>query len=191
MIATAVKRYTLAEYLALEEQATVKSELIEGEIFPMAGASANHNRLTMNLCRLLPLEVAGQHYEIFMSDLRLWLPLYESYTYPDVMAVAEAPEFTDANQTALTNPCLIVEVLSPSTERYDKAAKFELYRSIAELQEYVLVDQAAYRVDQYNKVNSRQWLLTEWVGEEAVVPLKSVPVEVALRDLYKRVEFKE
>lgn len=189
MIATKVKRYTPAEYLSQEEQATVKSELIEGEIFPMAGASANHNRLTINLCRLLPLEVAGQHYEMFMSDLRLWLPLYESYTYPDVMAVAGVPEFTNDKQTALTNPCLIVEVLSPSTERYDKAAKFELYRSIAELQEYVLVDQSGYRVNQYTKVKQHQWLLTEWMGKDAVVPLQSVPVEVALQDLYKRVVF--
>ena len=189
MVITAVKRYTPAEYLAQEEQAEVKSELIEGEIIPMAGASANHNRISVNFCRLLPLAVEGQTYEIFMSDMRLWLPQYESYTYPDVMAVAAAPQFTDAKQTALTNPCLIVEVLSPSTERYDKAAKFQLYRSLPDLQEYVLVDQAAYRVDQYTKIESHQWLLTEWLGEDAVVPLKSVPVEVALKDLYKRVEF--
>lgn len=191
MVMTTATRYTPAEYLALEEQATVKSELIEGDMIPMAGASANHNRLTVNLCRLLPLEVDGQCYEVFMSDMRLWLPLHESYTYPDVMAVSAAPQFTDAKQTALTNPCLIVEILSASTERYDKSAKFRLYRSLPTLQEYVLVDQMAYRVEQYTRVEPHQWLLTEWMGEEAVVPLKSVPVEVALKDVYQRVTFAE
>lgn len=191
MVMTTATRYTPAEYLALEEQATVKSELIEGDMIPMAGASANHNRLTVNLCRLLPLEVAGQCYEVFMSDMRLWLPLHESYTYPDVMAVAAAPQFTDAKQTALTNPCLIVEILSASTEQYDKSAQFRLYRSLPSLQEYVLVDQMAYRVEQYTRVEPHQWLLTEWMGEEAVVPLKSVPVEVALKDVYQRVTFAE
>lgn len=191
MVMTTATRYTPAEYLAEEEQATVKHELIEGDMIPMAGASANHNRLTVNLCRLLPLEVAGQCYEVFMSDMRLWLPLHESYTYPDVMAVAAAPQFTDAKQTALTNPCLIVEILSASTEQYDKSAQFRLYRSLPSLQEYVLVDQRAYRVEQYTRVEPHQWLLTEWMGEEAVVPLKSVPVEVALKDVYQRVTFAE
>lgn len=189
MIATAAKRYTPAEYLSQEEQATVKSELIEGEIFPMAGASANHNILTGKFHARLLLALEDLDYGVFMSDLRLWLPLYESYTYPDVMVVAGASKFTDDKQTALTNPCLIVEALSPSTERYDKAAKFELYRSITELQEYVLVDQSGYRVNQYTKVKQHQWLLTEWIGKDAVVPLQSVPVEVALQDLYKRVVF--
>ena len=105
--------------------------------------------------------------------------------------MSAAPQFTDAKQTALTNPCLIVEILSASTERYDKSAKFRLYRSLPTLQEYVLVDQMAYRVEQYTRVEPHQWLLTEWMGEEAVVPLKSVPVEVALKDLYQRVTFAE
>ena len=189
MVIATAKRYTPAEYLAQEEQATVKSELIEGDIIPLAGASANHNRLTVNLCRLLPLEVAGQRYEIFMGDMRLWLPLHESYTYPDVLAVAATPQFTDDRQTALTNPCLIVEILSSSTAGYDKSAKFQLYRSIPEFQEYILVDQTAYRVEQFTKIKSHQWLMTEWLGEEAVVPLKSVPVEILLKDLYQRVAF--
>jgi Uma2 family endonuclease len=189
MVTTTAKRYTPAEYLAQEEQATDKSELIEGDIIPMAGAGANHNSLTGKLHARLLLALEDLDYAVFMSDMRLWLPLYESYTYPDVMAVATPPQFTDERQTALTNPCLIGEILSPSTERYDKSAKFRLYRSLPTLQEYILVDQTAYRVEQHTKVERHQWLLTEWIGAEAVVPLKSVPVEIALKDLYKRVVF--
>ncbi|NET30395.1 MAG: Uma2 family endonuclease [Cyanothece sp. SIO1E1] len=189
MVVTTSKRYTPAEYLVQEAQATVKSELIQGEIIPMAGGSANHNRLTGKLHARLLLALEDLDYAVFMSDMWLWLPLHESYAYPDVMAVAATPQFTDDKQTALTNPCLIGEILSPSTERYDKSAKFKLYRSLPTLQEYVLVDQTAYRVEQHTKVERHQWLLTEWIGADAMVPLKSVPVEVTLKDLYKRVVF--
>jgi Uma2 family endonuclease len=189
MIVATIKRYTPAEYLEREDQAEVKSEFIEGDIIPVAGASANHNRIAVNFCRLFPLEIQGQSYEVFMSDMRLWLPLHESYTYPDVMVISGEPQFTDNKQMALTNPCLIVEVLSDSTEGYDKSAKFRLYRSIPEFEEYILVDQTAYRVEQFTKVDSHQWLLTEWVGEDTVLRLKSVAVEIALKDLYKRVLF--
>jgi len=189
VVTTEKKRLTPAEYLQREEQAETKSELIAGEIVPRAGASANHNRLALNFCRLLPLEIQGQSYEIFASDLRLWLPQYGSYTYPDVMVVAGQPQFTDAKQTALTNPCLLVEVLSTSTEGYDKSAKFRLYRSLPDLAEYILVDQTAYCIEQYVKIENNQWLLTEWHGETVALPLQTVPVEIPLQDLYKRVVF--
>ncbi|MGF1600921.1 MAG: Uma2 family endonuclease [Chloroflexi bacterium AL-N5] len=189
MVVTTHKRYTPAEYLQQEEQAEFKSELIDGEIIPVAGASANHNRLSLNFCRLFPLESQGQSYEVFMSDMRLWLPQFENYTYPDVIVVSNAPQFTDSQQIALTNPRLIVEVLSTSTKGYDKSEKFRFYRSIPEFAEYILVDQTEYRVEQYTKVEPHQWLLTEWSGEEAVVQLKSVAVKIPLKDLYKRVVF--
>ena len=186
-VVSAVKRYTPAEYLRREEQADSKRELIEGDIIPVAGASANHNRLALNFCRLFPVEVQGRSYEAFMSDMRLWLSRHENYTYPDVMVVAGEPQFADSKQTALINPCLIVEILSDSTGGYDKSAKFRLYRSVPEFAECVLVDQSEYRVEQYTKVENRQWLRTEWVGKDAVLQLQSVAVEIALKNLYKHV----
>ncbi|MDY6938115.1 MAG: Uma2 family endonuclease [Cyanobacteriota bacterium] len=191
MVVATAKSYTPAEYLELEEKADFKSELIEGEILPMAGASANHNILTGKFHARLLLALEDLDYSVFMSDMRLWLPLYESYTYPDVMVVAGEPQFTSNKQTALTNPRLIVEVLSDSTEGYDKSAKFRLYRSIREFEEYILIDQNDYRVEQFTKVDDRQWLLTDWSGEDAVLSLKSVAVEIALSDLYKRVNFQQ
>lgn len=189
MVVTQTKRFTPAEYLEREEQADTKSELIQGEIIEMAGASANHNRITVNFCRLFPLDNGDRHYEIFTSDMRLWLPAYDSYTYPDVLAVSNTPQFTDEKQTALTNPCLIVEVLSTSTEVYDKTDKFRMYRSIPEFEEYILIDQTTYRVEQYTKVGQNQWLMTEILGQDGMLVLQSVNADVKLTDLYKRVNF--
>lgn len=179
------------EYLERENLAETKSELIEGEIIEMAGASANHNRLTVNLSRLLPLTIGDRDAEIFISDMRLWLPRSQSYVYPDVMVVKGEPNFTDSKQMALTNPCLIAEVLSASTESYDKTSKFALYRAIPELKEYVIIDQWQYRVELYSRVGDRQWLLTEIMGKESVLELKSVELEMSLEDLYKRVKFED
>ncbi|MDB9312993.1 Uma2 family endonuclease [Spirulina sp. CS-785/01] len=180
---------TVEDYLKQEEKAVEKSEFINGTIITMAGASANHNRLTLNLSRSLPLETGEQNYEIFVSDMRLWIAEFQSYVYPDVMVIQGEPEFTNAQQIAVTNPCLIAEVLSTSTAGFDKSQKFTLYRSIPQLQEYLLIDQTAYRVELYSRVGERQWLLTELIGEEAIAELNVVNLQIKLSDLYKRVKF--
>ena len=189
MVVAQAKRYTPAEYLEREEQAETKSELIQGAIIEMAGASANHNRLAVNFCRLFPLDSGDRHYEVFMGDMRLWLPAYDSYVYPDVLAVVDTPQFTDEKQTALINPCLIVEILSTSTKAYDKTDKFRLYRSLPTVEEYILIDQTVYRVEQYTKVGQNQWLMTEVLGNDGVLVLQSVKAEIKLADLYRRVKF--
>jgi len=189
MVLAATRRYTASEYLTLEEKAEFKSEFINGEIIPMAGASANHNKIALNFCRLLPLVIGDQTYEIFMSDMRLWMPEYNRYTYPDVMAIAGQPVFVDQSQMEVTNPCLIVEILSSSTQAYDHDSKFRQYRSIPSFQEYVLVYQNSYEVDHYVKESKDRWVLITHKGEDAVIRLTSMQVEINLRDLYKRVKF--
>ncbi|TYQ28693.1 Uma2 family endonuclease [Pseudanabaena sp. UWO311] len=189
MVLAATKRYTASEYLALEDKAEFKSEFIDGEIIPMAGASANHNKIALNFCRLLPLVIGDQTYETFMSDMRLWMPEYNRYTYPDVMVVAGEPVFVDQRQMEVTNPCLIVEILSSSTQGYDHDGKFRQYRSLSSFREYVLVYQNGYEVDHYVKESEDRWVLLTHRGEGAVIKLVSVPLEVSLRDLYKRVQF--
>lgn len=191
MVTAITKPIAVEEYLEQENRNIDKSEFIQGKIIKMAGASANHNRLTLNLSRILPLEVGDRNYEVFVSDMRLWLPAFESYVYPDVLLIEGEPNFTDSKQMAVTNPCFIAEVLSTSTEGFDKNQKFTLYRSIPQLQEYLLIDQLAYRVELYRKVGDRQWLLTEFMGEEAIVELQSVNVTIQLSDLYKRVQFEK
>ncbi len=185
----ATKRYTASEYLALEDKAEFKSEFINGEIIPMAGASANHNKIALNFCRLLPLVIGDQNYEIFMSDMRLWLPEYSRCTYPDVMVVEGEPVFVDQKQMEVTNPCLIVEILSSSTQAYDHDSKFRQYRSIPSFQEYILVYQNSYEVDHYVKEAEDRWILTTHRGEDAVIKLASIQLEIRLSDLYKRVKF--
>jgi len=189
MVVAATKRYTASEYLALEDKAEFKSEFINGEIIPMADASANHNILTGKFHALLLLALEDLEYSVFMSDMRLWMPEYNRYTYPDVMVVAGEPVFVDQKQMELTNPCLIVEILSSSTQAYDHASKFRQYRSIPSFQEYILVSQNSYEVDHYTKESEDKWIIMTYKGEEAVIKLASIQLEISLKDLYKRVKF--
>jgi Uma2 family endonuclease len=189
MVLATTKRYTVDEYLELEEKAEFKSEFVNGDIIPMAGASANHNKISLNFCRFFPLSIQEQEYEIFMSDIRLWMPDHKRYTYPDVVVVKGQPIFTDEKQTGITNPCLIIEILSNSTGEYDRENKFKLYRSIPSFQEYILVDQTGYGIEQYAKQADGKWILSDYVGEDAILKLESVNFEISLRDLYKRVTF--
>ncbi|WP_353259248.1 Uma2 family endonuclease, partial [Prochlorothrix hollandica] len=162
---------TAAEYLAQEAQADRKNELIQGTLFPMAGASANHNRIATNLCRLLPLENDEQTFEIFMGDMRLGVPDQATYTYPDIMVIKGEPQFQTPRQTEVLNPCLIIEILSDSTANYDKTAKFQLYRTLPSLEEYILVSQQDYRLEHYTKLDDRRWLLQDITGLEASLQL--------------------
>ncbi len=187
MVLAAIKQYTVSEYLTLEEKAEFKSEFINGEIIPMAGASANHNILTGKFHALLLLALEDLEYSVFMSDMRLWLSEYNRYTYPDVMVVAGEPVFVDQRQMEVTNPCLIVEILSSSTQAYDHNSKFRQYRSIPSFQEYILVYQNSYEVDHYIKESLDRWVLTTHKGENAVIKFASMQLEICLRDLYKRV----
>ncbi len=189
MVLAATKRYTASEYIALEEKAAFKSEFITSEIIPMAGASANHNKIALNFCRLLPLAIGDRTYEIFMSDMRLWMPEYNRYTYPDVMVIAGEPVFVDQRQMEVINPCLIVEILSSSTQIYDHDYKFRQYRSIPSFQEYILVYQNGYEVDHYIKESVDRWVLMNVKGEESVIKLTSMQIEIRLGDVYKRVKF--
>lgn len=189
MVLATTKRYTVDEYLELEAKAEFKSEFVDGEIIPMAGATANHNILTAKFLARILLALEDLNYSVFMSDMRLWMPEHKRYTYPDVMVVEGKSVFTDEKQTAITNPFLIVEILSNSTQGYDRADKFKLYRSIASFKEYVLVYQNSFCVEQYTKHADNKWLLTEYLGEDAVLKLEYVSFEISLKDLYKRVTF--
>lgn len=190
MLAETEKRYyTPEEYLALEEAAEYKSEYQDGEILPMTGGTANHNKIALNFCRIFPLSVSGQNYEIFINDMRLSIPRYRLYTYPDVMVIQGEPVYQGSNTTTVTNPLLIVEVLSKSTKDYDRGEKFLYYRSIPELREYILIDQYKYHVEQLAKTADGKWLFTEYESEDAVLAMESVEFQISLTDIYDRVNF--
>lgn len=186
---TEKRHYTPEEYLALEESAIDKSEYHDGEIIPMTGGTANHNKIALNFCRKFPLSVNGQDYETFINDLRLWIPLTRRYVYPDIMVIQGEPQYQGSNKTIVTNPLVIVEVLSNSTKDYDRGGKFLAYRSIPEFQEYILVDQYSYHIEQFAKNSNGKWELTEYDSEESVLTLESVEFQMPLREIYERINF--
>ena len=185
------KTYTPAEYLELEEKAEFRSEYRDGEIVPMAGGTTNHNRISLNVASNLTFSLKGQSYEVYMSDVRLWIPPNRQYTYPDVMLIQGEPIYWENTTSTVTNPRLIVEVLSKSTGNYDRSEKFDYYRSIPTLQEYILIDQSCYHVLQYVKTSPTQWLLTDHHQAEGIIQFGSIDLVLSLEDIYDRVDFAE
>lgn len=182
-------RYTPAEYLDLEAQSESKHEYRDGNIVPVAGGSINHNEIAGNLYAHLKFGLRRQNYRVYMSDVRLWIPSNPHYVYPDVMVIAGEPAFEGNRSDTVTNPILIAEVLSDSTRNYDRGDKFRLYRSIPQLREYILIEQDSMQLEQYSKVRDRQWLLTEYHTEDAVLILSAIEFQISLQDIYDRVQF--
>lgn len=182
--------YTPEEYLKLEATADYKSEYIEGKIIPMADASINHNRITGNFYAELNFAFRQQDkYEVFNSDIRLWIPQRLIYTYPDVMIIADEPEFFNNRKDTITNPQVIIEVLSKSTKGYDREDKFAAYRTIPNFQEYLLIDQTRIHVEQFSKTGKKRWNLYEYDEEDENISLVTVPFEISLQNLYNKVKF--
>ncbi len=188
MVATTETKITPAEYLELESQTEEKTELIEGELFPMGGASANHNLLTSKLNALLVVNI-DENFDIYVSDMRVLLQEVESYVYPDIVVAPIPSVFADDRRMELINPCFIAEVLSPSTARYDKKAKFDLYKTLPTLQEYLILPQTNQKVELYRRLNANQWLITEFEIDDSVIQLKSLNIEISFSDLYKKIIF--
>lgn len=181
--------YTPEQYLELEEKSEFRSEYRDGEIVAMTGGTTNHNKITLNLAASLKITVRGKKYDVYMADVRLWIPRYRQYTYPDVMLIEGEPVYTGTNTTTVMNPSLIAEVLSKSTKNYDQGDKFLYYRSIPEFKEYILVDQYNYHVMQYVKTAEDKWLLTELEGKEKTLSLQTIDFQIQLSDLYEQVDF--
>lgn len=191
MQATEVKkRYSPEEYLALEEKAEFKSEYHDGEIIPMTGGSFNHNEIITNLW-LLKSKLRGKGYRFYSSDVRLWIPKYGKFTYPDVMVIQGEPTPYNNRTDTLMNPRSIIEVLSKSTQEYDQNEKFKYYRSIPELQEYVLINQYELEIQQYTKTENNLWIYRVYEAMEDIVKFASVDVEMNVSEIYEGVSFEE
>ena len=184
-------KYTTEEYLQLEEQAEFKHEYHDGEIFPMTGGTTNHNEICLNLAANLKFGLKKQNYRVYIGDVRLWIPRYRVYTYPDVMVIKGEPVYADRGTTTVTNPILIAEVLSKSTQNYDQGDKFAYYRSIPEIQEYILISQKQQYIMQYSKTDAGKWLLSEYRIEDAAFKLASVDFELELSEIYTGVDWNE
>ena len=187
VLQTENRYYTPAEYLALEEQAEYKNEYRNGAIIPMTGGTTNHNKIAGNFYKKFPLTIAEQDYEIYIGDVKLWIPQYRIYTYPDIMVVKGQPIYQGTGTTTITNPLLIVEVLSNSTKNYDKTDKFKYYRYLAGFQEYIMIDQYSFAVEKFVKQTAGQWLFKEYEGENAVLVMDALDFQIALSEIYHRV----
>ncbi|MEO1402470.1 MAG: Uma2 family endonuclease [Cyanobacteria bacterium J06635_1] len=183
--------YTSEEYLAFEVESQERHEYIDGDIILMSGGTPNHSKITLNLASSLNFGLKRQPYDVFASDQRLQIPKRRIYTYPDVMVIAQPLEYAPNRRDTLTNPLIIAEVLSKSTEAYDRSGKFAAYRTIPSFQEYVLIDQYAMHVEHYVKTDNRKWIFSEYDGAEAVLTLSSVAFEIGLADLYDKVDFEK
>ena len=185
--------YTPAEYLALEHEAETKHELVNGEIFAMSGGSPAQSRIAFNLTGQLSMALAGGPCRGYTSDLRVRVPETDLYTYPDLTVVCGEPEFDPNDSYTLLNPTLIVEVLSPSTEAWDRGGKFAHYRRISSLQEYLLVSSDRPLLERYLRqgTGGEEWLLTAVDSFQGVLALQSVPVRLALGQVYDDVRLPE
>ena len=177
------------EYLARERRAEVKSEYHDGEVFAMSGASRAHNLIVTNFVRELSLRLRDRDCEVYPSDMRVKVDPTGLYTYPDVIVVCGEPAFEDEHVDTLLNPTLLIEVLSESTEAYDRGKKFEHYRKLETLQGVVLVTQDEAHAERFTRQPDGQWLLGEASGLEAALHLASIDVTLPLADIYDKVLF--
>ena len=184
-----IHTYSPEEYLELEIPSVDKHEYIDGEIRLMPGGMPNHNRIVNNLSAALNFAFKGKSYEAFVTDQRLWIPRKRTYTYPDIMIITGELELQEGRKDTLTNPSVIIEVLSKSTQNYDKGDKFTTYRSIPTFQEYILVDQYSIHVEHYVKTEQRKWTFQEYDEVDNVLAFASLPFEILLTDLYDKVKF--
>lgn len=180
-------RSTPEEYLVRERKAQYRSEFVDGRVYAMAGASRAHNLVAGNVFAELRAQLRGKPCEAYVSDMRVKVSRTGLYTYPDVVAVCGEPRFEDAHVDTLLNPTLVVEVLSGSTEGYDRGEKFSHYRRLESLREYALVTRDRVRVEHFAR-HGEHWMLTEISDPEGALALPSLDCTVALRAVYERVE---
>lgn len=182
-------KLTEAEYLAKERKAEFKSEFYRGEMFAMSGASREHILIAGNCTREIGNQFKGRCCEVYSNDMRVRSPATGLYTYPDVVIVCGEPEFLDAEVDTLLNPTVLIEILSPSTESYDRGAKAEQYRRIPSLREHVLIAQDRSHVEVLTRQADGNWLLRETSDLDQTMTLPSVSVSLPMREIYDRITF--
>ena len=178
---------TSEEYLAIERKAEFKSEYFAGEMFAMAGASRQHNIIVSNIIRVLGNQLLERNCNVYPSDMRIRVIKIGKYTYPDVAVACGEEQFEDEHKDTLLNPAIIIEVLSDSTEAYDRGKKFENYQQIESLREYILVSQEPYRIEQYIRQNDKTWTYREYHEAEETIQLNAIGCALSLKEVYAKI----
>jgi len=180
--------YTPDEYLAREDAAEYKSEYYRGQIFAMAGTAVNHNRITGNLYIKFNQAFAGKNCEAFMSEVKAWSEAEQFFCYPDLLIICGNPAFYHKRNDIITNPLIVIEVLSDSTRDFDRGNKFNFYRSIPTLREYILIDQYRIHVEQYSLNENGEWMTAEYRAADDILQFSSVDFQIKISELYERVK---
>ncbi|MBG0748455.1 MAG: Uma2 family endonuclease [Planktothrix agardhii KL2] len=181
--------YSPEEYFKLEETAEFKHEYRDGDIIPMSGGTTNHNQIIVSLCAHLYFALRKQNYRVFTSDVRLWMAEHRLYTYPDLMVIKGDVIYHENRTDTVLNPLVIIEILSESTGSYDRGDKFKYYRSIPEFQEYILIDQYQYSVEQFVKTETGKWQVNFYESADSILTLSTLDFSINLTDLYEQVNF--
>jgi Uma2 family endonuclease len=175
---------SVAEYLIGERNGTTKHEYYAGEVFAFAGGSERPNLIIGNVLASLHTQLRKRNCTVYPSDMRVKVSRTGLYTYPNIVAVCGTAQFEDDERDTLLNPTVVVEVLSPSTEKYDRGKKFQNYRTLTSLAEYLLVAQDTYRIEHYVRQPNQQWLLSEATSLDATIELPSIACTLTLADVY-------
>ncbi len=188
-----VSKGTMApdEYLVFERASEEKHEYIDGEIILMAGASRRHNIISVKTSRLLDQQLDETDYEVYAGDMRVKIEATGRYVYPDVIVVEDSPALEDSQFDTLLNPKVIIEILSPSTEAYDRGDKFAQYRTVDSLTDYLLITQGKPHIEHYIRQPDNTWVLTDYRSLDDIVSIASIDCKLALADVYKKVKFDE
>ena len=180
---------TPQQYLFQERQAETKSEYFDGEIFAMAGASREHNQISANLVRVLGNQLLDKPCSVYSSDMKVRIEKIRKYTYPDLVIACQGERFEDEHRDVLLNPVVIIEILSNSTEAYDRGRKFLHYQLLDSLIVYLLVSQDTPRIEMFTRREDGTWLYAEFHGLDAIVKIESIECSLRLGDVYHKVNF--
>jgi len=191
MVAQPRATMTVDEYLAFDRASEVKHEYFGGEVFAMTGGSPEHSVITMNVGAALHGQLRRRPCTVFSSDQRVRVSQTGLFAYPDVTVVCGKAEFGTDRQDTLLNPTVIVEVLSPTTERYDRGLKSRHYRTIDSLMEYILIAQDTYQIEHYVRQEDGSWRLFDASGSDATISLSSINCTLALEDVCEKVEISQ
>ena len=184
-----VTHVTPEEYLAAERLSETRSEYLDGGVYPMTGGTANHIRITSNIDTQLNIQLDGRPYDVFPIDMKVRLPDSRKFFYPDLVVVCGELQYHDDRKDIILNPALVIEVLSPSTEAFDRGAKFKAYQTIESLKEYLLVAQDRPFIEQFVRSETGKWEYAAAIGLESSLTLPSIECTLNLSAVYKRVEF--
>ncbi len=177
------------EYLAFERISAEKHEYLDGHVYAMAGGSKRHNRIAGSAYAALYSQLRQRHCIVYSSDMRVKSVHTGLYTYPDITIVCGNEQFEDDTEDTLLNPTVISEVFSPSTEKYDRGKKFQHYRTILSLREYILIAQDDYHIEQFVRQTDNTWVFSEAIGQEEAIELTAIQCKLLLKEVYEQVQF--